>query len=413
MRPFREPAFSRLWGAAFFSETAEWMLQVALPVFVYQSTGSAASTAASVVLGLLPAVLLSPIAGVLADRWNRRVVLCAVCAGQAVVAVPLLLVPDGGVLVVVYLVMAAQAGLASLFEPARNALIPELVAPEDVTSANGLMSVNSSVARLAGGWLGGVLLGVGGLGWVVAAYLASLVVAAAILLKPFTQATNRGALAERESMVREWIDGLTEIGRSRKLRVTGTMLVLMSLAQGMFLVLFVVFVLKTLRGSEADVGLLRGVQAIGGLAAGLSVATIARKVAPAKLLGWGTLSLGVVSAVIWDSAFLTTALPVYVGLFMAVGMPGVFGGAGLLSVIQAEATPERVGRVLSTAFAGMAAFTAVGALAAGVLIDPVGLAGLLNIQAALHVCAGLIVLIAIVRHRETVEEPELVTAGPR
>jgi MFS family permease len=412
MRPLRVPAFARLWTAAFFSESAEWMLQVALPVFIYQATGSAASTAASVVLGLLPAVLLSPVAGVLADRWNRRIVLCAVCAGQAVVAVPLLLVPDGGLLVAVYLVMAAQAGLASLFEPARNALIPELAGPDDVTGANGLMSVNSSVARLAGGWLGGVLLGAGGLGWVVTAYLVSLAVAAAILLKPFTRSTHRGVPAGREPMVRAWIDGLAEIARSRKLRMTGVALVLMSVAQGMFLVLFVVFVLGTLSGSEADVGLLRGVQAIGGLVAGMSVATIARKVAPEKLLGWGTLVLGVLSAVIWDSSLLTTALPVYVGLFMAVGMPGVFAGAGLLTVIQAGASPERVGRVLSTGFAGMAAFTALGALAAGALIGPLGLAGLLNVQAGLHVAAGLVVLLGLVRPRKTVEEPELVTAGP-
>jgi hypothetical protein len=191
----------------------------------------------------------------------------------------------------VYLVTAAQAGLASLFEPARNALIPELVAARDVTGANGLMSVNNSVARLVGGWLGGVLLGLGGLGWVVAGYLTVLVVAAAIRL---------------------------------------------------------------LGGSEAD-GLLRGVQAIGGLAAGLSVATIARKVVPEKLLGWGTLTLGVLSAVIWNGAFPTTTLAVYIGLFMAVGVPGVVAGAGLLAVIQAAAKPERAGRVLSTGFAGMAA----------------------------------------------------------
>ncbi|HET6289952.1 MAG TPA: MFS transporter, partial [Amycolatopsis sp.] len=44
MKPLREPAFARLWIAAFFSETAEWMLQIALPVFVFQATGSAATT---------------------------------------------------------------------------------------------------------------------------------------------------------------------------------------------------------------------------------------------------------------------------------------------------------------------------------------------------------------------------------
>jgi hypothetical protein len=155
------------------------------------------------------------------------------------------------------------------------------------------------------------------------------------------------------------------------------------------------------------------VQAIGGLVAGLSVATIARKVPAAKLLGWGTLVLGVVSAVIWDSAFFTTALPVYIGLFMAVGAPGVAGGAGLLSVIQTATRPERAGRVLSTGFAGMALFNAVGALAAGLLVGPLGLTGTLNIQAALHVCAGLVVLIGLVWGRaEPVREPDLAAAGP-
>jgi MFS family permease len=405
VKALSEPAFARLWSAAFFSESAEWMLQVALPVFIYQSTGSAASTAASVVLGLLPAVLLSPVAGVLADRWNRRVMLCAVCAGQALVAVPLLLVAGVGRLPLVYLVMAAQAGLASLFEPARNALIPELVADSDLTGANGLMTASNSVARLVGGWLGGVLLGLGGLGWVVAGYLAALVVAAAILMKPFARTAGRAVAAEHERMVRGWIEGLAEVRRSRRLRVTGVMIVLTSVAQGMFLVLFVVFVLGTLGGSEADVGLLRGVQAIGGLAAGLSVATIARKVASEKLLGWGTLTLGVLSAVIWNGAFLTTAVAVYIGLFVAVGVPSVVAGAGLLSVIHGATTPERAGRVLSTAFAGMALFTAVGALGAGALVEPVGLSGLLNIQAVLHVCAGLVVLIGLVWRREESAEP--------
>ncbi|WP_116206427.1 MFS transporter, partial [Amycolatopsis circi] len=152
------PGFARLWVSAFFGETAEWMLQVALPVYLFVRTGSAVTTALSIVLGLLPAVLLSPIAGVVADRWDRRVVLAAVCAGQALVVLPLLIGAELPV-AAVYAVMAAQAGLASVFEPARSALVPELVGVEDVTSANGLMSVNGSVARLAGGWAGGALLG--------------------------------------------------------------------------------------------------------------------------------------------------------------------------------------------------------------------------------------------------------------
>nr|WP_221473018.1 MFS transporter [Amycolatopsis umgeniensis] len=388
----REPAFARLWIAAFFSETAEWMLQIALPVFVFQTTGSAATTALSIVLGLLPAVLLSPLAGVVADRWNRRLVLCVVCAGQAFVALPLLFVASGGPVYVLYGVMAAQAGLASLFEPARNALVPELVAPDELIGANGLMSINGSVARLAGGWAGGLLLGFGGLGWVVVAYLGVLVVGSALLARPFHRVAAPVAAGPHEPVLRAWLDGLREIGREGRLRLAGVVVVLTSLAQGMFLVLFVVFVLDILDGTEGDVGLLRGVQALGGLAAGFAVATVARKATPAALLGWGGLALGLLSAVIWNLPALTVSLGVFIGLFGLVGAPGVLAGSGLLSLVQTTASPERSGRVLSTMFAGMAGFTALGALLAGGLVSVLGAGVLLNVQAGLHVASAVTVL---------------------
>ncbi|OXM54323.1 MFS transporter [Amycolatopsis alba] len=394
MKPLREPAFARLWIAAFFSETAEWMLQIALPVFVFKATGSAATTATSIVLGLVPAVLLSPVAGVLADRWNRRLVLCVVCAGQAFVALPLLFVASGGPVFVIYGVMAAQAGLASLFEPARNALVPELIAPDELIGANGLMSINGSVARLAGGWAGGLLLGFGGLGWVVVAYLGVLVIGSALLARPFRRAAAPIPAGPHEPVLRAWLDGLREIGREGRLRLAGVVVVLTSLAQGMFLVLFVVFVLDILNGTEGDVGLLRGVQALGGLAAGFAVATVARKVAPTALLGWGGLALGLLSAVIWNLPALTVSLPlgVFIGLFGLVGAPGVLAGSGLLSLVQTTASPERSGRVLSTVFAGTAGFTALGALLAGGLVTVLGTGVLLNVQAGLHVASALTVL---------------------
>jgi MFS family permease len=394
------PAFARLWVAAFFGETAEWMLQVALPVYVFQRTGSAATTALSIVLGLLPAVLLSPVTGVIADRWNRRAVLFAVCCGLAIVVLPLLAEPDVGI---VYAVMAAQAALASVFEPARNALIPELVGVEEVTGANGLMSVNGSVARLAGGWAGGALLGFGGLADVITGYLVVLAVAAALLAKPFRRVAAPAPAAEPEPVVRAWLDGLRELTHNRRLWRTGLALVFTSLAQGMFLVLFVVYVLDVLGGSEADAGLLRGVQALGGLAAGFALATIARRVAPPALLGWGSVALGLLSAVIWNLSLVTTALGVYVGLFVLVGAPGVVVGAGALSEIQSAVAPERAGRVLSTTFAAVATFTTLGALLAGTLVAVTGPAVLLNVQAGVYVLAGVVALTGKGRPVATVE----------
>jgi MFS family permease len=389
-------AFARLWIAGLFAETAEWMLQVALPVFIYQATGSASSTALTMVAGILPIVLLSPVAGMVVDRYDRRKLLCVVCFAQALVSLPLL--TAGGALI--FVVMMAQSGLASLFEPARNALVPALVGKERLTAANGLMGINSNVARLAGSSLGGVVLGFAGLGWVVALYLVLLVVAGLLLARRF--ATQPSLSARPVTLWRGWLDGLADIGRNRRLRVAAMAAVVMSVAQGMFLVLFVIFVTGPLGGGEAEVGLLRGVQAIGGFAAGVVLATAAKRITPGKLLGWGTVVLGLTSALIWNSAYLTTALGLYLGLFMVVGAPAVVAGSGLLAAIQEAAVPERTGRVASTTFATMATFQAVGMLAAGALVGRIDLTALLDVQSALYFTAGLIVLFGPRRRLATV-----------
>jgi MFS family permease len=390
-------AFARLWAAGLFSELAEWMLQVALPVWIYQATGSPGSTALAMVAGLLPTVLFSPVAGVLADRWDRRRTLFGVCLAQALVAVPLLTVTSAGDQVVIYLVLVAQSVLATVFEPTRNALVPALVPAEQLTAANGLMGFNSSVARLAGSSVGGVVLGLGGLGWVVGGYVLAMLLATASLLPSFGAITRPVATPQREPIVRAWIDGLAEFRRERRLRVTGAAPALALLGQGMFMVLFVVFVTGPLAGGEAEVGLLRGIQAIGGLAAGVLVATTTRQVAPETLLGGGALSLGLASVVIWNLPAVTTNDWVYIGLFAAVGAPAVCCTSGALTVMQTSAAPERVWRVLATAFAGMAGFQTAGALAAGALAGVCGLGLLLNVQGALIITGGLVALIGLRR----------------
>ncbi|KAA9154498.1 MFS transporter [Amycolatopsis acidicola] len=387
--PLREPGLARLWVAGLFAESAEWMLQVALPVFIYQATGSVGSTALTMVAGVLPMVLASPLAGLVADRYDRRLVLCLVCVAQALVSVPVLWA--GGA--AIYLLMAAQSALASVFEPARNALVPALVGPERVTAANGLMGMNSSVARLGGSSLGGVVLGFAGLGWVVGIYLAFLLTAAALLLPRFDAAAPSGGPVR-------WLDGIADVARSPRLRVTAGVAALISVAQGMFLVLFVVFVTGPLGGGDAGVGLLRGVQAVGGFAAGFAVATVARNVAPARLLGWGSVALGLTSALIWNSAYVTTAFGVYIGLFVVVGAPAVVLASGLFSVIQRES--PRAGGVSAALGAGMAACQAAGMLAAGALAGH-GVAMLLDVQAALHVTAGTVALLGLRRRMVTVE----------
>ena len=377
---------TRLWLAAVCSETGEWMLQIALPILVYQATGSAASTAAMMIVGLLPAVLLSPAAGVLADRLDRRKLLLAVSVGQTVVAAPLLGM-SGSAVWFGYLVMAGQASLAALFEPARNALVRDLVGPDGVTAANGLLGMGTNVSRLAGAWLGGLLFASGGITVVYLGYAVVLLVGA--LLKPFG---SRHEPQPRGPAIREWLDGIDLIRRDRRLWVIGTAMMMGAVSQGLFLALFVPFVLDVLGAGAGGVGLLRGVQAIGGLLAGAAIAVLARRVAPRKLYGWGAVVFGVLGVVTWNGPHLTTALIVYIGLFIAIGIPGGVAVSGLLAILQTAAPSAATGRLMSSAIAAMALGNAL-----GMLIGGLGAAWsplMLNLQAALNLASGVLVLTA-------------------
>ncbi len=388
------------------------MLQVALPVFVYQATGSASSAAVAMVTGVVPMVILSPVAGVLADRWDRRRLLWGVCIAQGLVAAPLLTI-DGGAPTMIYLVMAAQSGLAALFEPTRNALVPALVSTDLLTAANGLMGFNSSVSRLIGSSLGGVILGFGGLSWVVGVYTIALLSATLLLLPRFDPATVQAiAMPEKQPMFRDWLDGLAEFRRQRTLRLTGVTLALAALAQGMFLVLFVVFVTGPLHGGEAEVGLLRGVQAVGGLAAGILIATLLRRAAPVAVMGGGALALGLASVVIWNLPHLTTVHWIYFVLFSALGAPAALNSTGAITVMQTAAAPNRTGRVLATTFAVIAGFQAIGMLAAGALVSAWKLGWLLNLQATLIIIAGLTALIGLRSSRVTASQDRDLESRP-
>ncbi|HWO58846.1 MAG TPA: MFS transporter, partial [Umezawaea sp.] len=90
--PLANPGFRRLWTAGFVSEIGDWVLQVAMPVYVYQLTGSVSATATTFVVALLPSLALSPVAGVLADRWDRRRLMLLVSLLQALALLPLLAV---------------------------------------------------------------------------------------------------------------------------------------------------------------------------------------------------------------------------------------------------------------------------------------------------------------------------------
>jgi MFS family permease len=403
---FAVPAFRRLWLAGAVSDAGDWLLFIALPLLVLRLTGSAMGTALAFLLEIAPAILLGPVAGRLADRVPRRGLMVVVALAQAAALPPLLLVHDAAQLPVVYGVIVAQASLAALFEPAKNALLPTLVGQERILSANALVGLNGDLGRLIGGPVGGVLFGLYGIGPVALVDLVTYVVAAALVAtvpREPTRPSRRPAAAGASRP-----GALSSVLRRPGVRGPMLLVLVAAVAQGMFVVLFVFFVTDVLRGPDAEVGLLRGVQAVGAIGAGLALGTGRLRLNVSLLTAVGTGAFAVLTLVTWNLSFLTHATAVYVVLFAAVGAPAVLVASGLMSRLQGAATDADRGTVFAAAGIAQAAGLGVGLVVAGSLQDVAGTVPLLEVQAGLYVVAALL---AVRLLRPARVEPE--DAGPR
>jgi MFS family permease len=401
--PVRHPAFARLWLAGAVSETGDWLLLIALPVYVLQLTGSALVTSTVFLLGLLPGLVVGPLAGVLVDRWDRRRTLIAVSLAQAALLLPLLAVRGHQQLWILYAVTAAEAALGHLFQPAKNAQVPALVPAGELVAANSLTGLTDNLARLVGGPLGGIILELGGLGGIVVCDAASFVVAAALLAAGRNPAratvppSGQQAPGPGLGLLGQWVAGLRLIRRDSRLLGALVVTAIASVAQGIFVVLFVVFVVQLLHGGPPEVGLLRGVQAIGALLGGMLLAPLGHRLAPHHLAGAGLLAFGLIELAIWNGPALTTGTGLYVGLFVAVGIPGIALFTGLAAFVQGTTPDGFRGRVFSAWFTVGDGFQALGMLLAGLLAGPVGLLPVLNGQAALYLLAGLLTFALLAR----------------
>jgi MFS family permease len=490
----RRRDFGLLWAGGLISETGDWFLLVGLPVWVFQVTGSSLVTATVFLVGLLPSLVVGPLAGVLVDRWDRRRTLVAVSLAQAAFLLPLLAVDGPDRLWVVYLVIAVEAALGQLNDPARNALVPSLVTGDDLVSANALIALTSNLARLVGSPLGGVLVDLAGLPGLVIGDAVSFLLGAALLAlirspaevgssaaavgppaeaRPFAathppaevhppagaepsadarprgnapsrvEVPRRGSVAHGDvgrrrlstapgkvgrrwlstdlgqvgrrwlstalgkvgrrwlstarGLAQEWVDGLRVTVRDRELRWTLVVDGLAAVAQGIFTVLFVVFVTRELGGDGGEVGLLRGVQAIGGLLGGVVVVGLARRLAPGRLLGGSLLVFALVDLAIWNGPLVTTATWFYLGLFVAAGVPGIGFLTGLTALVQERAPDAYLGRVFATFYGSFNGLMALGILLAGLLGDAIGVVAVLNGQAGLYLLAGLVALATLGR----------------
>jgi predicted MFS family arabinose efflux permease len=356
-----------LWAGQLLSSLGTWLLFVALPYRVFQLTGSPVATGLSFVAGL-PATVLGPLAGVLVDRWDRRLTMLAADLGRAAAILPLLLFHRVDQLWLVYAVLVVESLLAQLFDPAAVALLPALVGRgPSLTSANALMSTIAAVSRILGASLGGVVFAAWGLQtlvWVDAGTYA--ISAASLALLRWRPAAGEPAPSTAGAAF-DALGGPRHLVASRPLRGLLAVAAAFAAANGAYTALLVPDVQLRLHARAGALGLVLAATGAGFLVGAPAGRALLHRFGVRPTTSLSLLATGI-AFLVW---FGTDRLAVAVAAAVAAGASAVVFLVGRHTQVQLL-TPDRLlGRVSAAFLAAEAAAslagTALGGAAAGLI----------------------------------------------
>lgn len=389
-----------LLSAGLVSLAGDWILRIGLVYHVYALTGSTVATGLMMLASFAPQVALGSLAGVFADRWDRKRTMIVADVLLAVGLVPLLAVHAGKDVWIVFMVMLVEGALQQFFAPAEQAMLPRLVLDDQLLTANAVTGQNQNVSRLIGSAVGGVLAAAGGIAAVAfvdaGSFLGSAALIACIRTSGRIDAASEAkamavSLPRRiRAVAADTLAGLRICATHRVLRGLMIFVLVSSAGEGVFGTLFAPFVQHVLHGSNQAYGLIAGLQAVGGIAGGLLVASLAVRVSATRLFIAGAIAFGAVDLAIFCYPLIYVAVwPAAVGMVL-VGLPGALANAGFMTLFQRSTHDSYRGRVFGTLATLEGAATLVGTIGAALLGQSVGIIPVLAFQGAACMVAGVI-----------------------
>lgn len=148
--------FRRIWMGDVVSLTGDWFTTISLFALLLELTGRGEAVAFALIARFLPSLILGPVAGVVADRLDRRVVLVTCDVLRACVVLGFLLVRTPSDVPLAYALAFLQASIAAFFDPAEQAAIGTTVDRDEVVAANALQGATWSAMLAIGASLGGL-----------------------------------------------------------------------------------------------------------------------------------------------------------------------------------------------------------------------------------------------------------------
>lgn len=400
------PVFMALWVTQAATQTAQNVINFSLLVLAQQLTGSSAQVGLIILSFSVPAVIFGAVAGVLVDRWDKRVVMVVSTLVRGVAVGSYIFVSTAGDMPRVYLASFLFATSAQFFAPAQGAVIPKLVGNKHLIAANSLYNLTFMASQFLGftlvGWLLIRLLDLRNVFILVFfVYLVCAGVIAVLPIPPMKASTGSGRRLRR--IWTELMEGWGFIVSRRALLVT---IIHLSIANSIYLMLGTLgpeFVSRVLKIRAEDLGVLLAPAGIATLAGVLAVSRTAKAGNRHQMIHGGLAGVGLSIIGLASLEPLTRLVTYLTGLplpltavtALAVVISTIFGFSAAFITIPAqtvlqENSPDNIrGRVLATFFTVSNAASFFPILLAGIIADWIGILETLALVGLFILAVGL------------------------
>ena len=317
-RLFRNPSFVLLWGGQTVSVFGDAFFNLAVMWVVWSETQSTLQTAIIQAIWHLPDVIFAPLAGVLADRWDRKAIMVTTSlAAAAVVAAVALLVALIGHLppIIAFIAVFKLNSLTAFMSPARASVMPSVVGRDLLTTAQGLFSTARETASLVGSAAAGLLIAAANAVWALAVDAASFLFVALCIALAHLPGRADPSAASKEARVRLSLGLVAQDLREGWRTATGLPVVraLLWLSVliniGSFIgPLWPALVQERLGGGAGTFGVLLAAAAAGGMVGGLVAGPLERRLGAGRVLASGWSLAGVCTLGIAFSTWVTVTM---------------------------------------------------------------------------------------------------------
>ncbi len=389
--------FSLLWVGQFGSEAGNGLVQLALPFLVLEITGSAFQLAGAYVVQFLPWLLFGLIGGVLVDRWDRRmtIIVVEVIRAAAFLSVGLAFALDSSLLSVeiIYGLIFLESTLQNFFNPARLALMPNLVKAGDLRAANSLMEVSRHIGFLVAPPAGLVLADlIGDSTIILADGVTFLISGITVFFIKWRQPRREvmqveGWRDQLRQVIVETKEGIAVIRAVRLLQVTILLGFCLNLVVAPIQTLLPLFVIDIKEQTKTYFGLLGAAFIVGLIIGSLVAPAVARRIGLGRMTISSIFVLGTTIAV---AAYLPTLWVPVVALVIAGTAIGSLNVAQI-NMLQTSTTDEERGRVSAAFYSATLGVRTLGYFFAGALVAPIGVQPLFVVFGAFVLGVGFFI----------------------